>query len=324
MAAKLTMRKIFFIFLILILLNISLASALELPPGLKKIEEANKQAATNYLQTITIAIAFLAGLTSIFAPCILPLLPAFFSYTFKQKTNITKMTTIFFLGFSTSFIALGIIAVAIFKSTIGVLQDNLGIAIRIIGLLLIILGIMGLLERGFSGIKIKTRNKNNALGIFFYGIVFAIGWTACLGPILSGVLLMSSVFNNYITAAYLMFFYSLGMFVPLFLLSIYFDKTKVLRKKIFNKEINIGKFRTHITNFISGILFILIGAVFLIFGKTSLINTVTISRLDEKFYSYQNILLDNSNNYKLIGITILILTIITITYFALRQKNENK
>ena len=226
------LKFILFYFLFLILIYSVFASS-HLPEGLLKAKEANQQAALNYINILTIAIAFLAGMTSIFSPCILPLLPAFFSYTFNSKKDITKMTLIFFLGFVLSFISLGLIASFFFKSTLLVLQDNISFLVRIFGLALIVFGAIALFGIGFSGFKFNYKFKNNYIGVFIYGIIFAFGWSACLGPILGGVLLMVSVFSNYFTAFYLMLFYSLGIFVPLFLLSIYFDKSQFLRKKYF-------------------------------------------------------------------------------------------
>src|SRR3989344_4876783 len=100
--------KLFIFIFLIFLLSFSVIATSHLPAGLLKAQEANQKLASDYLETMTIALVFLAGLTSIFSPCILPLLPAFFAYTFKEKKNITKMTSVFFLGFSLSFIVLGL------------------------------------------------------------------------------------------------------------------------------------------------------------------------------------------------------------------------
>src|SRR3989344_8730447 len=142
----------YFLFLLIVIIFSSVAyAAAELPVGIQKIQESNKQTAENYLQTFTIALVFLAGIASIFSPCILPLLPAFFSYTFKEKTNITKMTLIFFMGFSISFMLLGLASVTIFQTALILAQDNLGLIIRIFGLIMIGFGIMAFAGFGFSG-----------------------------------------------------------------------------------------------------------------------------------------------------------------------------
>ena len=312
----------YFLFLLIVIIFSSVAyAAAELPVGIQKIQESNKQTAENYLQTFTIALVFLAGIASIFSPCILPLLPAFFAYTFKEKTNITKMTLIFFMGFSISFMLLGLASVTIFQTALILAQDNLGLIIRIFGLIMIGFGIMAFAGFGFSGFTSNKKFKNDTVGIFIYGILFAFGWSACLGPILAGILLMVSVFNNYFTAVYLMLFYSLGVFVPLLLLSIFFDKTKLFRSKILERDISIGRFKTHISKFISGILFIFTGLIFLVFGNTSIFNSSNMFGLRDYFYNFQDFLISNSSEYSLIGFIALLLFILVIYYFGFRRKD---
>src|SRR3989339_375763 len=94
----------------LFLISFSLASALILPENLQKINEYNKGYFSNFLLKISIPIAFIAGLISFIAPCTLALFPAFFSYTFKEKREITKMSLVFFFGFALTFVAMGLIA----------------------------------------------------------------------------------------------------------------------------------------------------------------------------------------------------------------------
>ncbi len=107
-------RKYFFFPLfILFILNITIVSAqLNLPPGIQAIEEYNQQYAMEFIQSISIPLVFLAGVLSFISPCILPLIPAFFSYTFKEKRKITRMTLVFFFGFSIIFVTLSCLTVA--------------------------------------------------------------------------------------------------------------------------------------------------------------------------------------------------------------------
>src|SRR3989344_4396293 len=197
-----------------------------IPEGLLKAQESNLEQANNYLHTITFIVAFLAGILTILSPCILPLFPAFFAYTFKDGINITKATLAFFLGFTFSFMGLGILAVTIFKTSLVVLQIKMSILVRIFGLFLIGLGIMAALNKGFSGI-----------------------------------LLMGSMLNNYLQILGLIFMYSFGIFVPLFILSFFYDKYQLHKKSwVKGKEIEILLFnqtiKTYTTKVLSGVLFI--------------------------------------------------------------------
>src|SRR3989338_39753 len=264
-----------------------------IPEGLLKAQESNLEQANNYLHTITFIVAFLAGILTILSPCILPLFPAFFAYTFKDRINITKATLAFFLGFTFSFMGLGLLAVAIFKTSLVVLQIKMSILVRIFGLFLIGLGIMAALNKGFSGIVFKTKFKNDIFGTFLSGMFFAIGWTACVGPILAGILLMGSMLNNYLQILGLIFMYSFGIFVPLFILSFFYDKYQLHKKSwVKGKEIEILLFnqtiKTYTAKVISGVLFILLGIVFLIGGNTSAFNGFNFLGIRDYFYILQD------------------------------------
>ncbi|MFQ5474457.1 MAG: cytochrome c biogenesis CcdA family protein, partial [Candidatus Nanoarchaeia archaeon] len=114
----------------------------DLPVGLQKIVDSNKEITADFALNVSFFIAFIAGILGILSPCILPFLPAYFSYTFKEKSSITKMTLVFFLGFSTVFVAMGIVAGFIGAQTLSVIQQ--GWLVAIAGAFMIVLGIMTL------------------------------------------------------------------------------------------------------------------------------------------------------------------------------------
>ncbi|RME54938.1 cytochrome c biogenesis protein CcdA, partial [Candidatus Woesearchaeota archaeon] len=232
-----------FLFLILLILLSSLVSSQNdnLPIGLKKIIEYNKSHTQDFAFKVSLFIAFLAGTLGILSPCILPFLPVYFALTFKEKVNITKMTIIFFLGFSLVFVSMGIIAGMIGSQVLSVLQKDWVIILA--GLFLISMGLLSFFGKGFSSIiKPRARIKNDKLGIFLLGLFFALGWTACLGPILAGILGIGAILGDISKSAILLFFYSIGNFVPLFLISILYDKINF--EKFISKfkpyKINIG------------------------------------------------------------------------------------
>jgi len=283
-------------------------SQLELPDNIIKIKDYNREYAKDFLTKISIPIVFIAGILSILSPCILPILPAFFSYTFKEKKQITKMTLIFFLGFALAFVSLGIIAVVVGKTTIILFQSKIDFLILAAGILLIILGVMSILGKGFHGIIKQKRLRNDAIGVFVFGIFFALGWSACLGPIISGILLMIAVIGNFFTGIYLMFFYSLGIFIPFFVLSFVYDKYNLSKSKfIEGKEIKIFNRKINSTNLLSGLLLIIIGFVFVIFRNTQIINNFDPFDLKQYFFKFQGFLLERPSLFNIIGITTLMI-----------------
>ena len=282
------MKKTNIILLFCLLLFVPLAFSQE---GLQKIEEYNRQQATFYVQNLSFFVAFVGGMISVLLPCTLAILPAFFAYTFKERKEITKMTLVFFLGFSMTFIILGIIAAAIGQSLSSlqfVTTKNFVIAA---GIFLIIFGIMTILGLGFNFIRIDRKTGHDIFGIFAFGALFGLGWSACLGPILAGILLIAATFHNYIYAAALLFFYSLGLFVPLFLISVLFDKLNLTKTWLKGKEFEVkilGKsFFMHTTKIIAGTLLIGSGLLFIFFGGTSIINSFDPLRTSVYAYDFE-------------------------------------
>ncbi len=302
--------------------------AAELPPGLLKIKEYNDALSQKFVQNVSFIIAFLAGITTILSPCILPLIPAYFAITFKEKKRVTLTTFIFFLGFAVVFILMGLLAAFTGKALTSVFK-NINWLIPAVGVALVIFGTMIFLGKGFPGFNIKRKIRTDATGIFLSGIFFAIGWTACTGPILSGVLLMTSTFRNYATASYLMFAYSLGIFVPLFILSFFYDKLRIDKIKWLNKETVIKiankKFCTNVPNIIAGILFAFIGLIFIIFKGTGLVfNSLQMFGLRQFFYSWQNAFIENFKFFNIVGIVIFLVFVSLLAYFIAKEiRNKN-
>ena len=107
-------------------------------------------------------------LISVLLPCTLAILPAFFAYTFKERSEITKMTVIFFAGFSLIFIILGIVASAIGQTLTSIQFADTKLLILIAGIFLIIFGVMTIFGKGFSFIKIDKKTGHDIFGIFLY------------------------------------------------------------------------------------------------------------------------------------------------------------
>jgi len=301
----------------LIVFVFSFVASAVLPANLENLKKAEVDQARSSLQNISFAIAFLAGILSLLSPCILPTIPAFFAYTFKEKRSITKMTGIFFLGFAVVFVALGMVAAYIGASLAAIPQQYAFLPF-IGGLFLIFMGMLQLFNRGFSSvIKIKARG-HDAVGIFIMGVAFAIGWSACLGPILFGTLSIAAVLGNYAYAAFLMLSYSLGIFVPLFILSFFYDKYNFGESRIIRgKNVLIAGKKIHSTNLIAGILFIIMGLVFIFYEGTAAVNTLDLTGTRQLFYDWQRALFD-APYANVIGLIVLAVFLLLIWRFVRR------
>jgi cytochrome c-type biogenesis protein len=189
-------------------------------------------------QEVSALLAFAAGILSFISPCILPLIPSYITYitgvSFKElseeraKAKMRWATVshsfLFILGFSAVFILMGASA-----SYLGQLLARYQTWImKIGGVLIILLGIQftGIIKLPFLQVEKRYELKKKPLGYigsFLVGIVFAAGWTPCVGPILSTILLYASTTKKFTTGIVLLAFYSMGLGIPFFLSSLAFN-----------------------------------------------------------------------------------------------------
>ena len=66
----------------------------------------------------------------------------------------------------------------------------------------------------------ESIQRTRFLGPFLIGIVFALSWTPCAGPVLGAILTLALTSPNQTEAALLLFIYSLGIAVPFLLVGL--------------------------------------------------------------------------------------------------------
>jgi cytochrome c-type biogenesis protein len=181
---------------------------------------------------IGLSIALLAGFLSFASPCVLPIVPGYLTFitgmSFEELTGQQQRSHLvisallkslpFVLGFSLVFIALGASASAagaLLRANLGLMKSVAGIGIVILGLHLAgVLRIPALLrEKHLSG-------EPAAPGVgraFIAGILFAFGWTPCVGPILAGILALAATAETLNRGVLLLAVYSLGLGIPFIL-----------------------------------------------------------------------------------------------------------
>jgi cytochrome c-type biogenesis protein len=208
--------------------------------------------------------AFLAGALSFLSPCTLPLLPAYFAFTFQaRKSSVVLMTVAFFLGLATTLTVLGASATALSLFFL----RNLDRITTIGGIAIIAFGVMSLLGKGFTGPQFDQRPSATAIGAYIYGATFALGWTACVGPILGAILtLLATQGVAIVQGALLAFVYALGLGLPLILIATFFSRLgsgtrfwKIIRGRGFSINIAGRSLHLHTTSVISGLLLIVMG-----------------------------------------------------------------
>jgi cytochrome c-type biogenesis protein len=151
-----------------------------------------------FTEAVSFPAAFLAGFLSFLSPCVLPLIPAYFTFitgcsleelnenrNSEIRKKVVFSTVSFVCGFSMVFILMGASA-----SYLGGLIYNYRETIRIIGGILIIL--MGVHLTGIiriPGLDVEKRihmerKPLHFLGTFIIGMAFGAGWSPCIGPLL--------------------------------------------------------------------------------------------------------------------------------------------
>lgn len=213
--------------------------------------------------------AFLGGVLSLLSPCSALLLPAFFAYAFQSRKNLFVKTAVFYVGLAVTLVPLGMGISAVSRLVYGQRSTLITVA----GLLIILLGVLQLLGRSFelgplSRLAGKVRGES-AGATFALGAVYGFAGF-CSGPILGAVLTVAASSGNVFRGATLLAVYALGMAAPLFLLAALWDRFDLGRRPwLRGRELALGRLRLHTTNLISGLMFILLGAVFIAYEGTS-------------------------------------------------------
>ncbi len=173
-------------------------------------------------------VAFAAGLVSFFSPCVVPLLPGYLSYvsgisvTELQSANrgrILAGALLFVLGFSAIFVAGGALFGAAGQKLLPY-QDEIAL---VGGILLIVMGLVFMGAFGFLQRDIRAHQvpRVGLVAAPLLGVLFGVGWTPCIGPTLSAVLVLA---GNEATAgrgALLALIYCLGLGLPFVLAALF-------------------------------------------------------------------------------------------------------
>jgi len=242
---------------------------------------------------LTLALpALLAGVFSILSPCSLPIVLGYFSVAFQERRERIGLVTVAFLaGVGTTMTVLGASFTALGSFAIEY-QETLAV---IGGALVIGFGVMTLLGKGFTGLKLSRRGGFGAGAAYLYGLVFALGWTTCVGPILGSILTMllaegstTSGALSLVAGGSLSLIYVLGLGLPIMLLvmalrggSSHRDVASRLRGRSFSVSAAGRTLHLHTTAVVSGLLLIGLGMLLLTGEMTRLSEQLAASRFSQ-------------------------------------------
>lgn len=172
--------------------------------------------------------AFLAGVLMFLAPCTLPIVPGYLAFIAGKRGRVMANAFAFVIGFSIVFILLGAFA-GFFGALLAPWRDTLGM---LAGVVLIFFGLIML------GVRIPFLSNQNSFAApkwlvvgypsssFFIGVLFALGWSPCIGPILGTVLLFASNSATVVQGAILLGVFSLGLAIPFLITALLLDKAQ--------------------------------------------------------------------------------------------------
>ena len=143
---------------------------------------------------------FGAGVLTFFTPCVLPLIPIYLAaltggsitgMTSREKGRLILRASLFSVGFISVFTAMGFGASSIgsFLSGNKTLMQGVGavivlvFALKFIGLIRI-----PFLDRVIRADDSRLNQRFGAISALLMGIVFAAGWSPCVGPVLGSIL----------------------------------------------------------------------------------------------------------------------------------------
>ncbi|MFN8630563.1 MAG: cytochrome c biogenesis CcdA family protein [Chloroflexota bacterium] len=238
---------------------------------------------TDLSGVLGLGIAFAGGVVSFASPCCLPLVPAYVTYmvgaTGEGTTGRRPAAThglAFVAGFSLVFVAFYAIVGAL-----GVLLPRRVLEI-VGGSLLIVLGLQvagliniralwrdtrampsmsgtfggGLVMAGAGGGTVVASGSRPGYGrSFVFGLLFAAGWSPCIGPILGGILGLATASASVAAGTTLLVAYAAGLAVPF--MAVAMGASWVSRRLSF-----VGRHHVAV-NAVTGLLLVVLGALML-------------------------------------------------------------
>lgn len=216
------------------------------------VGDSFQQTAASGPLLLALGACVLAGLVSFASPCVVPLVPGYLSYlaglvgaeappvtvaeasgnraalvTRPGRMRVAGAAGLFVAGFTVVFV----LASATVFGLIQTLNVNRELLQRLGGVVTIVMGLvfLGLIPALQRDTRMHPRRLTGVVGAPLLGAVFALGWTPCLGPTLSGVMAVSAGTEGAtaVRGVVLIVAYCLGLGLPFVILA--FGSASALR-----------------------------------------------------------------------------------------------
>jgi cytochrome c-type biogenesis protein len=182
---------------------------------------------------LAVPVALLAGLVSFFSPCVVPLLPGYLCYATglgaaevlggtARRGRMLAGTSLFVLGIAVVFVATGTLV----GSLGGALLTHADLISRVLGIVIIALGLAfaGVLPVGRRELRFSRLPEAGVAAAPLLGVVFALGWTPCIGPTLGVVYSLALTEGTALRGGLLAFVFAIGLGVPFVLAGLVYTR----------------------------------------------------------------------------------------------------
>ena len=209
-------------------------------------------------------VTFLEGVVTFISPCLLPLLPVYIAYfaggVDKDGTggagpkHTLASALCFVAGFTVLFTAMGAFAGSVggfFRSNQAVLNVVCGAIVVFFGLHFAdVLKIPALQKT----LRLETNHPpRGPASSLLFGVVFAIGWTPCVGAFLGSALSLAAATGSTLQGVALLVCYSLGLGVPFVVSAVLIDQLEGAFSWV--------KRHYRIINLVCGVLLVVVGVL---------------------------------------------------------------
>lgn len=180
---------------------------------------------------LALPVALIAGLVSFFSPCVLPLVPAYFSYATGlsgadlaerqaapgSRGRMLAGSLLFVAGFSVVFVLLGAASGVVGSWLVD--PSNARVMAVVLGVVAIGLGLvfMGAVPFPQRDVRVHSVPAVGLAAAPVLGFLFGLGWTPCIGPTLGVITTMAMSEANASRGALLSGAYAFGLGVPFIL-----------------------------------------------------------------------------------------------------------
>ena len=220
----------------------------------------------------SIPVIFLAGLGTFLTPCVLPLVPIYIGTlagtsleeaekSLSGRWRVLKGALVFVFGFTVVFVALGSASSLVGRALAAhrqILTQVGGLLVFLFGLKMLRMLKLDILDREF---RIGAQTGTGFFGNLLFGMVFALGWTPCIGPVLGSVLTYTAgTTSNPIKGGLYLLAYAAGFAIPLLAVAFFLSAA--------DSVMNAIKRHMHKVEIVGGASLVVVGLL-LMFGQTS-------------------------------------------------------